>query len=166
MPLLLTAVLLCQAPPEGSPPDTAKAETPREEFLRIGKELYENENPFIGAGPRRELEKKLEDPGLEDVKRVDLLIQLGKEYLKGTDVDRAIATMESAVQLAAGRESPELRLRMHRQLALAYLRKAEQVNCVRRHNSDCCIFPLQGGAIHQDRGPAEKSREHYLAVLE
>src|SRR5262245_36213260 len=165
MPLHL-ALLLFQAQSPATQPQPAAegAETPREEFLRIGKELYENENPFIGAGPRRELEKKLEDPGLEDVKRVDLLIQLGKEYLKGTDVDHAIETMESAVKLAAGRETPELRLREHRQLALAYLRKAEQVNCVSHHNAECCIFPLQGGAIHQDRAPAEKSREHYLAV--
>src|SRR5262245_18785528 len=149
---ILFALLLSQAAPASSQATSAApaSETPAEEFRRIGKELYENENPFIGVGPARAMEKALENPALEDVKRVDILIQLGKEYLKGTDVERAIATMEKAVELAAGREAPELRLRMHRQLALAYLRQAEQANCVRRHNSECCIFPLQGGAIHQE----------------
>src|SRR5262249_29997499 len=141
-------------------------ETPAEEFRRIGKDLYENENPYCGAGPARALEKELAKPDLPDDKRCDLLIQLGKEYLKGTDVDRAIATMEEAEKLAEGRAGLELRLRLHRQLGLAYLRQAEQINCVKHHNSDCCIFPLQGGAIHQQREPAEKSREHYLKVLE
>jgi tetratricopeptide (TPR) repeat protein len=162
----LLVLLLSQAAPASPPPEVSAPETPAEEFRRIGEDLYSNENPFIGAGPARKLEKELEAPDLEDVKRVDLLIQLGKEYLKGTDVERAIATMESAVELAGGREAPELRLRMHRQLGLAYLRLAEQANCVRRHNPECCIFPLKGGAIHQERAPAEKAREHYLAVLE
>jgi tetratricopeptide (TPR) repeat protein len=165
---IAVALLLLQPPPQTAAEKSpeSRAETPAEEFRRIGKELYENENPFIGAGPMHALEKALEEPGLDDPKRVDLLMQLGKEYLKGTDVERAVATVEAAVELAAGRENRELRLRMHRQLALAYLRLAEQENCVRRHNAECCIFPLQGGAIHQERGPAEKSREHYLAVLE
>jgi tetratricopeptide (TPR) repeat protein len=163
---LLLALLLCPPARPQDPASAAGTETPAEEFRRIGKELYENDNPFIGAGPVRALEEALEQPGLTDEKRIDLLMQLARKYLEGADVARAIATMEAAVELAAGRESRELRLRMHRQLGLAYLRLAEQENCVRRHNAECCILPLRGGAIHQERAPAQKAREHYLAVLE
>ncbi len=165
---LLFALLLWQSAPAAAParPETAGPETPAEEFRRIGEELYGNDNPFIGAGPQRALEKALEDPKIDDAKRVDLLIQLGKEYLKDKDLERASAQLERASELAAGRANRDLRLRLHRQLGLVYLRQAEQENCIRRHNSECCIFPLQGGAIHQERAPAEKSRAHYLAVLE
>jgi tetratricopeptide (TPR) repeat protein len=166
MPILpsLVVFVLAQAPAQKGAA-SGFAETPAEEFRRIGHELYDNENPFIGAGPRVALEKALQDPALEDAKRVDFSIQLGKEYLKGADVARAIGTLESAAKLAEGHAGRELQLRLHRQLGLAYLRLAEQENCVRRHNGDCCLFPLEGGAVHQVRAPAEKSREHYLAVL-
>lgn len=157
----LLVLLLCQSP---AAKPAAPSETAAEEFLRIGKELYANENPFIGAASMHALEKALEDPALETGKRVELLMQLGKEYLKGTEVERAIATMEKAVELSGGASS--VTAEMHRQLGLAYLRQAEQENCVRRHNAECCIFPLEGRAIHEEREPAEKSREHYRAVLE
>jgi hypothetical protein len=155
----------CQAAP-AAPEPGAQAETVAEEFRRIGEELYANDNPFIGAGARRNLEQALEAPGVAGVERLELLLQLGKEYLKSAEVERALATLESAAGLAAEGASPELRLRLHRQLALGYLRAAEQENCIARHNAECCIFPLQGGAIHQVRTPAEKARAHYLAVLE
>src|SRR5512145_932621 len=119
--LLLQAVA-AGAPAQSSPP---ASETVAEEFRRIGEELYENENPFIGAGPRRELERALENPALEDVKRVDLLIMLGKELLKGLDVALAVEKLEEAAKLSAGRATHELQVRLHRQLALAYLRLAE-----------------------------------------
>lgn len=35
-----------------------------------------------------------------------------------------------------------------------------------RHNAECCLFPLEGGGRHEQRAPAEKAREHYLALLE
>ncbi|MSR63919.1 MAG: CRTAC1 family protein [Planctomycetes bacterium] len=139
----------------------AQAETPTEEFLRIGKELYANENPFIGAGPRRNLEQALADPVLPVEKRVELQVQLSQEYLKGAEVERAIELLETTLELAQGSAGGELQ----RHLGLAYLRQAEQENCVKRHNAECCIFPLQGGAVHQERAPAQKAREQYLALL-
>src|SRR5688572_23618901 len=109
----LLASLLLQAVPAGATATPAQSsspasETPAEEFRRIGEELYANENPFIGAGPRRELERALENPALEDVKRVDLLILLGKELLKGLDVQAAVERLEEAARLSAGRATHEL----------------------------------------------------------
>jgi hypothetical protein len=48
---------------------------------------------------------------------------------------------------------------------LAHLRRAEVENCVARHNADCCIFPLAGGGLHQDRDPAELGRQAYTEFL-
>ena len=161
MGLHLAPLLLALAPV----PPQAAAETPAQEFQRIGKELYENENPFIGAAPRRALEQQLEDPALALEKRIELQAQLGKEYLKAAEIERALALLEQTMELAQSR-APALVQRLHRQLGLAYLRQAEQLNCVARHNADCCIFPLKDGAIHAQREPALKAREHYLALLE
>jgi len=149
---------------QGAPQDSR--ETPREEFRRIGEELYSNENPFVGTGMRRLLEKGLAAPGLPLEKRVEFLVQLAKEELKFIELEAAIARLEGLLAELGPGGPKALRLRVHRQLALAYLRLAEQENCVARHNAECCIFPLEGGGRHEQRAPAEKAREHYLALLE
>jgi len=147
------------------PQQQVPRESAAEELRRIGQELYDNENPYIGSGARKKMEQVLADPGLSVEKRIDVSSQLGKEYLKGTEVQQAITTLEGALTLARTSGDPAAELRLHRLLGLAYLRLAEQQNCVERHNAECCIFPLAGGALHSERGPAQKSREHYLAVL-
>ena len=152
--------LAFQEPPAPRPVE----ESPAEEFQRIGRELYANDNPFIGAGTRRTLEQVLANPALPADRRVEALILLAKEHLKSAEIPRALELLGSALELAAGKA--ELSLSVHRTFGLAYLRQAEQENCVARHNSQCCIFPLEGGAIHVERTPAEKAREHYSQVLE
>jgi tetratricopeptide (TPR) repeat protein len=163
---MLPVLLLGLSFPPQESTSTAETETPAAEFRRIGRELYENDNPFISLVQQERLQRELESSALAPAQRAELLLQLGKEYLKSTEAEQAVATLLEAGQLLGERASPELRLRLHRQLALAYLRLAEQENCIRRHNAECCIFPLAGGAIHQQRGPAEKAREHQLKVLE
>jgi len=102
--LVFAAALALSLPGSGdaqtSPaaPAGTEAETPLEEFRRIGKDLYENENPFIGDGPRRELERKLEDPALDDVRRVDLLIQL----VRGISGLRMAGVVPAALALVGG----------------------------------------------------------------
>jgi tetratricopeptide (TPR) repeat protein len=165
IPVLLLAPR-AQEPEEGLAVSPASVEeSPAEDLRRIGQALYDGDNPYVGSGILRGLEQALEDPALEREKRIDLLVQLGREYLKRIEIERAIATLESAQELAGPEAAVELRVRLNRQLGLAYLRQAEQENCVRRHNAECCIFPLQGRAVHQERRPAEKSREYYLEVL-
>ncbi len=168
--LWCSASLAWQQPAPGGT-ESGGAESPGEELARIGRELYEGDNPYVGVGPRKSLEASLQEPGLEPARRVELSLQLAREYLKGTDIEQAIATAESVLPVAQeGAQEQEgereLLLRLHRFLGLAYLRLAEQENCIERHNAECCIFPLEGGALHQERAPATKSREHYLAVLE
>jgi len=168
MPILLTLLLLAAgtAPQDSAPAAATRAETPAEEFQRIGKELYEGDNPYVGSMIRTRLEEAYKDPALPPDKKIELALALGKEYLKGTQVDQAIETYEGALALAQKNGLAPFLARLHRMLGLAYLRQAEQENCVRRHNAECCIFPLEGGAIHTERKPAERSREHYLKVLE
>jgi hypothetical protein len=145
--------------------ETAAPATPAEEFRRIGEALYAGDNPFIGRGDRERLEQQLADPALPTGKRIEGLIKLGREYLKNEDARRALDEFEAARELAGERPEPALALRLHRQLGIAWLRLAEQENCNRRHNPECCLFPLEGGALHTERTPAAKALEHLLAVL-
>ncbi len=155
-------LLLLPAQVEPSP----KPESPLEEFTRIGKALYAGDNPVIGTGERRKLEKALHNEAVTGERRVRVLMQLSDEQLEAGDVELAIDTLKQALELGTqvGLEE-NLPLKIHRQLGLAYLRLAENRNCVERHNRDCCIFPLSGGAIHSVREPAEEARREYELVL-
>jgi hypothetical protein len=54
---------------------------------------------------------------------------------------------------------------MHLLRAMSYLRQAEIDNCVRRHNRECCIFPLQGGGLHSVADPTRRARDAFLDYL-
>ena len=51
-------------------------------------------------------------------------------------------------------------------LAMAYLRMGEQQNCLANHNAQSCVYPIQGGGVHQNRLGAEGAVREYTALLE
>jgi hypothetical protein len=162
LPVLVLSLLQAGEPEAAG----GRAETPAEEFLRIGRELYENENPFISLGEQGRLEALRADERLAPEQRVEVLLALGREYLKNVGAARAVETLEAARAALPARGASDLRPRVLRSLAFAYLRLAEEENCLRRHNAECCLFPLAGGAIHAEKRPAEKAREVQLELLE
>ncbi|MCS5661118.1 MAG: hypothetical protein NZ842_12030, partial [Dehalococcoidia bacterium] len=50
-------------------------------------------------------------------------------------------------------------------LAVAYLRLGENENCINCHTSESCIFPLDGGGIHEKREGSEKAIPYLEEVL-
>src|SRR5262245_3072412 len=141
-------------------------ESPKEECLRIGRALYASDCVPVGAEPALTLERRLTAPGLGNDERLKVTAELGHEWVELGRVPQAIPLLEGGLADAqALRLEPHV-LRMHRELGLAYLRLAEDQNCVQRHTQSCCILPLADDAVHGLRAPAEKAREHYMAVLE
>jgi hypothetical protein len=162
---VVSTLLLALARAQETP--AARPESTLEEFTRIGEALYAGTNPVIGSADRKRLEQALAKPALEALRRVRILMQLSDEQLEAGDVELAITTLDQALELSLEIEDERnLRLRIHRALGLAYLRLAENQNCIERHNRECCIFPLAGGAVHAVREPAEAARQEYLTVLE
>ncbi len=147
--------------------DGPKTESVLQEFRRIGEALYAGDNPVIGTAERKRLEAVLGSGDAQGERRVRTLMQLAEEELEAGDVERSIETLRGALALAEeSGEERKLVLRIHRLLGLAHLRLAENQNCVERHNAECCIFPLAGGALHSEREPAEEARHEYTAVLQ
>jgi hypothetical protein len=158
--VVLTLLLAAQEAP------AAKPESPLAEFTRIGEALYAGANPVIGGAERKRLERALENEAVSGERRVRLLMALSDEELEQGDVEDAIATLGRALELGTQEQLDEkLLLRIHRALGLAWLRLAENQNCIERHNRECCVFPLAGGAIHPVREPAEAARREYELVL-
>jgi hypothetical protein len=148
-----------------TPPAPSGPLSPAEEFRRIGEEMYAGQCPQYGRAPREAFEAQLADPVLPDDKRVSLQVDLAGEYLKAGEVPRAIEVLESARKRAESGGDPQLLRKVVQNLGQAWLREAENQNCIQRHNAECCIFPPREGAKHTLRQPAEQARKMFRAVL-
>jgi hypothetical protein len=146
-------------------PATAAAASPAEEFRRIGQELYAGQCPQYGRGPRETFEAQLADPAIPNGKRLPLQLDLATEYVESGEVTRAIELLEQSLELARKSNNTRQQRKVVNQLAQAWLREAENENCITRHNADCCILPAREGAKHTVRRPAEQARNLYQAVL-
>ena len=162
----LVLVVLLQTPPAGKAPPAG--ETPAEEFLRIGRALYDSDCAPVGAEPARTIERMLKSGEIEPGMRIQAKAELVREWLELGKVNESIALLEEALAdiKAIGGEQSKMSLRLHRDLGLAYLRLAEDQNCVASTTASCCILPLAGDALHTRREPAEKAREQFLWSLE
>lgn len=99
--------------------------------------------------PKQQIIRKFEKAGY--------LLENGNEA-------RSVALYEEL--LNAGGNDPEVRKNVLPALGMAYLRLAERINCLVRHNQDACILPIKGGGIHQDKTPARKAADIFLMVLQ
>src|SRR6478735_8770066 len=50
-------------------------------------------------------------------------------------------------------------------IAIAYLRLGERMNCIHNHNAESCIYPVSTGGMHQDKTGSEKAIGIYTALL-
>ena len=96
-------------------------------------------------------------------------IELGNEQLRAGFSDRAIETLEALVTRIDAHlaDVPRpIQAQVHQELALAYLRRGEQQNCLGMHNPHSCNFPLHGGGIHQNKLAAQGAVREYTRALE
>src|SRR5688572_3071541 len=107
--------------------------SPAEEFRRIGEELYAGRCPQYGRAVREGLERQLADPAIPNGKRLQLSLELAGEYLEAGDVTRSIALLEENLALAEKVGNERQHAKAVRDLARAWLREAENQNCIVRH---------------------------------
>ncbi|MEP7318942.1 MAG: hypothetical protein ABI921_09365 [Panacibacter sp.] len=50
-------------------------------------------------------------------------------------------------------------------LAIAYLRLGERINCIHMHSAESCIFPISIKGMHHDKTGSEKAIEIYETLL-
>lgn len=88
--------------------------------------------------------------------RATTLLELGKEK-------QAVEAYEKIYDFV--KSVPSSRVTCGEMLGVAYMRLAERTNCIMNNNADACIIPIQGGGVHQDKGPARKAVEIFEKVL-
>ena len=63
------------------------------------------------------------------------------------------------------RSNIDQRFSVMKDLALAYMRMGERINCIHNHGAESCIFPISKAGVHLDKTGSEKAIEIYKAVL-
>jgi hypothetical protein len=145
----------------------ANAEPQRDEFLAIAQQLFESDDEYMGYGVILNDRILLAQPDLSPTKRLLVQTDLALHLLRFGRTEKAKHHIDAGIIRA--RRDPklqELLPGLYRVRALIALREAERQNCIRRHNADCCLFPLRGAGVHIVRGPAETARQNYLQFLE
>jgi FG-GAP-like repeat/ASPIC and UnbV len=108
-------------------------------------------NPFRNAERVAGLRVQLAQTG-DVYKRLELKSQLALELLQAGLPEEALKENEDIERLQRETSQP-LDAKAISDLmtakAICYLRLGEQENCLLNHNADSCLFPIQGGGVHQ-----------------
>ena len=92
--------------------------------------------------------------------KLNLMFTYGLELLNAGNTNESIKILTQVLRLVENKnvESKlELIFYIKKQLAIAYMRKAEQDNCIANHNEESCIIPISPKAQHIKREGSQQS---------
>ena len=104
------------------------------------------------------IEKRLQSA--KGNKRLNMLFSYGLELLNSGKTEKSITVFEELLQAVETKNVPsksELQYYLKKNLAIAWMRKAEQDNCIANHNNESCIIPISPKAQHIIKEGAQKS---------
>lgn len=151
-----------------SEPDSRAATTDtEEEFLAIAVRLENGSNRYLGQSQVEVLRGQLTEGSLSPEAEAPLRAALWSHMLRLGRIEEAMKQIEQVVALVEtlSNVDPQLWKEIYLWRALTYLRQAEVTNCIKRHNRDCCLFPLQRGGVHTEQQPAIEARGSLLNLL-
>ncbi len=96
--------------------------------------------------------------------RAAAILRTAREELRAGRNASAITRLEQ--ELARDPLGKAWRRKLRSLLALAYLRLAEQENCVEQHSSASCLAPISAEGVHRRQGASRQALELLAALLE
>jgi hypothetical protein len=98
-------------------------------------------------------------------KSFELRRELAQRYVNANASEAAISTLE-ALQSELGKTLPLAYAEIIKaDMAFAYFRMGETQNCTWNHNSDACLFPIQGEGVHKQQLGATEAAKIYEELL-
>jgi len=122
-------------------------------------------NGFVNAERVRWMEG--DPPAANPVEQFRQRGRLAHERVLAGDTERAIPELEALLREAESGGYPATILQTVRhELAVAWLRLAEEQNCVAHHDADSCLFPIRAGGQHVAQRGSREALEQYAALLQ
>jgi len=141
----------------------------RDELRRIA-EWVMHDNRFLGDGELLKLQAELarRDDTADPRRTFRLHAQISADQLRLGRTDEALASLDAAgkvLEAVGPDDRGRLAALLHFYNGLAWLRYAENANCVACRTGESCLAPLQGDGIHKDSLGSTHSLEAFSAFL-
>jgi hypothetical protein len=152
------------AGPPGFAADTAEVCAPPNDFfvqpestrrmVAMIRRVYDEADPM--RSPFRSTEKipllRARLPKADPAGRLDLKMQIALHQLQSGHIAEALKEydeIDAFLRELHWNPEPALQSTLLTSRALCHLRAGETANCLFNHNADSCLFPIQGGGVHQ-----------------
>lgn len=132
----------------------------------LQSEQAQNNNPeniFNATGRMTYLNEALKTASAYDSLRINY--QRAKVFMEKGDIDHAVQLFDSVHNDPSVKGSDFDLTKLVPEMAFSYLRMGEVYNCLSNHNSQSCIYPIQGGGLHRDPTGSSKAIELYEKIL-
>lgn len=155
-----------QADRSEAPARSAATERMAKRLAALADQANPRNHPFLND---RLVDLLLADAEPEKVgRRAELELRRANELLRSGQSERAIERYRALLDWVKDPEHqilPSFQHTVHTGLAVAYLRAAEQQNCLEGHSAEACILPLEGDGRHRQRRFTEQAFETYGDLL-
>ncbi|MEL6989050.1 MAG: FG-GAP-like repeat-containing protein, partial [Bacteroidota bacterium] len=124
----------------------------------VSKINPDNITYYLNESRAQLLESKMAN--LDGIEKSNMQIQYASELLNAGYTDQSITSFESVIkdlERADIQNKEAILYKIKKQLAIAYMRKGEQENCLQNHTSASCIIPIAKEGQHQLREGSEKT---------
>ncbi|MCZ6834888.1 MAG: VCBS repeat-containing protein, partial [Planctomycetota bacterium] len=145
-----------------TPYDDVEWKSCRAEFEAIATALEDSDDQFFGKNRLRDAQIELNDPNLSPIEFASVRAKFAIDMLNQGDLE---ASMQFVDEIFATYD-PVPHPSVYTLRALVNLRRAEVMNCIDRHNAECCIFPIAGGGQHELDDPAKLAMADYIRYFE
>jgi tetratricopeptide (TPR) repeat protein len=121
---------------------------------------------YLNATRAKRIEQEMQT--LTGPARINASVRYAQELLNAGQTDLAIQTFSDLIleieKLDGGNKEESVHF-LKKNLAIAYLRKGEQENCLVNHTNESCIIPIGPKAIHQLRDGSSNAIRLFNEVL-
>ena len=144
----------------------AGAQMMKDSIAAIVASLDFSNHPYESARRLKIIEQQVQLAQKQNKLSPHLLLGYAMTLLNAGESQRAIEIFESILeQLPQNKVINETTHGLHEGLALAYMRRGEQQNCIANHTPSSCIFPIQPEAQHVLPESSQKAIEIYEQIL-
>jgi len=139
---------------------------------RIYDEADPRRNPYRSSGQiplLQALEKEGDEKQSADPMQLsDIKLHLAVHLLQAGRTEEAHRQYERVERFVQEKNIPldsRLEGTIRNSKALCHLRAGERANCLANHNADSCLFPIQGGGVHQLQDGSRAAAAELTALL-